>query len=91
MMFTDIFNTSKKYSIIYADPPWSYQDKRCNGGAENHYSTMKLDDICSLPVKRITDENCVLFLWTTYPMLREALEVITACGFVYKSRAFSSV
>lgn len=90
-MYVDISSTDKKYSIIYADPPWLYQDKRCNGGAENHYRTMKLDDICSLPVERIADENCVLFLWTTYPMLREALEVISAWGFAYKTIGFQWV
>ena len=41
---------NKKYSVIYADPPWSYQDKRCNGNAADHYPTMRIEDICSLPV-----------------------------------------
>lgn len=40
----------KKYNIIYADPPWSYQDKGCNGNAEDHYRTMTLADICNLPI-----------------------------------------
>lgn len=40
----------KKYNIIYADPPWSYSDKGCNGNAASHYQTMKIDDICNLPV-----------------------------------------
>ena len=90
-MYVDIFQTDKKYKIIYADPPWSYQDKKCHGACEWHYSTMKMDDICSLPVERIADENCVLFLWTTYPMLREALEVIAAWGFTYKTIGFQWV
>lgn len=76
---------NKKYSVIYADPPWSYQDKRCNGNAADHYPTMRIDDICSLPVQDIADDNCVLFLWATYPMLKEALRVIEAWGFKYKS------
>ena len=53
---------NKKYSVIYADPPWSYQDKRCNGNAADHYPTMRIEDICSLPVQDIADDNCVLFL-----------------------------
>lgn len=57
-MKTDIYNTNKKYSIIYADPPWSYNDKGCNGAAEKNYSTMKLDEICNLPVNQITEKNC---------------------------------
>ena len=79
---------NKKYSVIYADPPWSYQDKGCNGNCEAHYSTMSIKDICALPVKDISDENCVLFLWATYPMLCEALTVIDSWGFKYKSIAF---
>ena len=78
----------KKYGIIYADPPWNYGDKRCNGNAESHYSTMRIADICALPVNEIAADNCILFLWTTYPMLRESLQVIDAWGFKYKSIGF---
>lgn len=79
---------NKKYSIIYADPPWKYSDKGCSGAAEGHYSCMNLEDICGLPVNAISADNCVLFLWATYPMLKEALKVIDAWGFTYKSIAF---
>jgi N6-adenosine-specific RNA methylase IME4 len=54
----------------------------------NHYQGMKVGDICALPVRDISDENCVLFLWATYPMLQEALQVIRSWGFTYKSIAF---
>jgi len=80
--------TNKKYQIIYADPPWNYADQGCQGTMANHYKGMNLQDICDLPVKDISDKNCVLFLWTTYPMLQEALKVIKAWGFEYKSIAF---
>lgn len=40
----------KKYKIIYADPPWSYQDKGCNGNCASHYKTMSIQDICNLPL-----------------------------------------
>lgn len=79
---------NKKYDVIYADPPWSYKDKSCSGNAEAQYKTMSLDDICKLPVKDIAEKDCVLFLWTTYPMLKEALKVIEAWGFKYKSIGF---
>ena len=88
IMFVDITSTDKKYNIIYADPPWRYSDGGCNGAAENHYSTMSIADICTLPVKDIAADDCVLFLWTTYPMLLEAMELMTAWGFKYKSIAF---
>lgn len=79
---------AKKYQIIYADPPWQYDDKGCNGNAEGHYNTMSQKELCELPISQITDDDCVLFLWTTYPMLKEALELIEAWGFTYKTIAF---
>ncbi len=78
----------KKYQIIYADPPWSYSDQGCQGTMANHYKGMKLEDIKKLSVRGISDENCILFLWATYPMLKEALDVIGAWGFKYKTIAF---
>lgn len=85
----------RKYNIIYADPPWSYSDKGCNGNAESHYSTMTLTDICNLPISAerggIAADDCVLFMWATYPMMAEALKVIEAWGFTYKSIGFQWV
>ena len=49
---------------------------------------MTLDEICALPVSRIAADDCVLFLWATYPKLKEALLVIEAWGFTYVSAAF---
>jgi N6-adenosine-specific RNA methylase IME4 len=83
--------SAKKYQIILADPPWQYQDKNCNGTCATHYSTMSLKDICALPIKDLTDKDCVLFLWATYPLLPKALEVIKAWGFKYKTIAFQWV
>lgn len=90
-MKIDIFNTEQKYNIVYADPPWSYKDKKCNGACEFHYNTMNIKDICALPIKEITDKDCVLFLWVTYPMLQEALQLIEAWGFKYKTIGFQWV
>lgn len=86
--FVDIYKADKKYNVIYADPPWRYQDKGCSGSAESHYNTMKIGDICNLPVKDIADENAVLFMWVTYPMLSEGLKLIEAWGFKYKTIGF---
>ena len=90
-MRVDIFTTDKKYNIIYADPPWKYKDKKCNGACEFHYNTMNIKDICSLPIRDIADKDCVLFLWVTYPMLQEALDLINAWGFKYKTIGFQWV
>jgi N6-adenosine-specific RNA methylase IME4 len=78
----------KKYKIIYADPPWNYADKGCQGTMANHYKGMKIEDICNLPINQISDDNSILFLWVTYPMLKEGLKVIESWGFKYKSIAF---
>ncbi len=78
----------KKYQIIYADPPWHYKCKGVQGAAENHYPTMTLDALCELPVSELAEKDSILFLWATFPQLREALQVIKAWGFEYKSVAF---
>jgi site-specific DNA-methyltransferase (adenine-specific) len=88
MSLEDSTKSNKKYQIILADPPWDYNDKGCQGTMANHYSGMKIKDICSLPISEIAGKNCILFLWTTYPMLKEALTVIDAWGFTYKTIAF---
>ena len=80
----------KKYQIIYADPPWRYQNGGVpQAGVDAQYPTMSLEQIKSLPVKNITDNPSVLFLWATFPQLQEALEVIKAWGFEYKTLGFS--
>lgn len=84
----DIFNTDKKYNIIYADPPWKYKDARCEGAAEKIYSTMTVEQLCELPIKQLADKDSVLFMWATYPKMQDALDVIKAWGFTYKSIAF---
>jgi site-specific DNA-methyltransferase (adenine-specific) len=87
-MFVDIYETENKYSIIYADPPWRYQDRTCSGAAEEQYPTMKIDDIAALPVSRVAADDCVLFMWATYPLLPDALRLIEAWGFTYKTIGF---
>ena len=90
MADTNIF-PNKKYSIIYADPPWRYNDKGCNGAAEKHYDTMSLREMCGLPVKDIAEKDCVLFMWATYPNMIDAFELLSAWEFEYKTVAFQWV
>ena len=80
----------EKFNIIYADPPWLY---RCggNGGARRHYSLMSIEEICALPVHTLAADDCVLFLWVTFPILPETFAVIRAWGFEYKTVAFTWV
>lgn len=78
----------RKFNILYADPPWKYERNKVQGAAENHYPTMSIEQLCALDVEKITDENCTLFLWSTFPFLPEALRLIKAWGFTYKTTAF---
>jgi N6-adenosine-specific RNA methylase IME4 len=76
-----------KYRIIYADPPWEYNDNRPvgYGGAADHYDTMTLEQICNLKVQELVGKEAVLFLWVTVPLLEQAFAVIKAWGFSYRS------
>jgi len=59
--------------------------------AEDYYSVMTTNDICRLPVRNISDSNCILFIWITMPKLFEAKQVIDSWGFEYKTCAFTWV
>ena len=77
-----------KYRVIYADPPWHYGDERSggnHGGAVDHYNTMSINELKNMPLSSLTEDNAVLFLWATAPLLPEALELINAWGFKYKT------
>ena len=80
--------TIGQYPIIYADPPWRYTAKKVQGAAENHYPTMSINELCALPVAELAAKDSALFMWATFPQLPEALRLIRAWGFTYKSVAF---
>lgn len=89
-MYIDIHNTDKQYDIIYADPPWSYNDKlggRSDMGA-TPYPQMSQDELNALPVCQLAKKDSILFMWATMPKLQEALDTIKAWGFKYKTCAF---
>ena len=75
----------RRFSCIYADPPWPYYNQASRGSTSNHYSTMSLDDICNLPVASLAADNSHLHLWTTNAFLFESKKVMEAWGFEYKS------
>jgi N6-adenosine-specific RNA methylase IME4 len=77
-----------KYPVIYADPPWRYENPPMGGSnrsIENHYPTMTLGEICDLPVEGIAADGTVLFMWATAPKLAECIQVIEAWGFTYRT------
>ena len=94
-MKVDIFNTDNKYNIIYADPPWTfktYSEKgKAKKSAEVHYPCMTKKEIQDLPIKNLAAQDCVLFLWVTFPCLQEGLELIEKWGFKYKTCGFTWV
>ena len=76
----------KKYSVIYADPPWRYKIDNTGYIRYMHYPRMKTSEICSLDVRDISEDDSVLYLWSTVPHLPDALEVVKAWGFSYRSQ-----
>jgi N6-adenosine-specific RNA methylase IME4/ParB-like chromosome segregation protein Spo0J len=76
-----------KYRVIYADPPWSYGNTQPDYHTEqrDHYPVMPLSDICAIPVREWAEDDAVLFLWVTSPILEEAFQVIRSWGFKYKA------
>lgn len=82
-MVIDIFNTQRKYSVIYADPPWKYGSKGCRSGqfASLDYNDMTTGDIIKLPVKNIAADDSVLLLWFTGSFVHDAILVCTGWGF----------
>lgn len=86
------------FAAIYADPPWAYKTysgdaiparASRNGLATAHYKTMPISDICALPVADLAAEDCVLFVWVTWPTLLDAVALINAWGFSYKTCGFA--
>lgn len=80
-----------KFNILYVDPPWAYKvySKKGQGrSAENHYRTMNIEDIYGLDIQSIAADDCILFLWVTFPCLEQGLETIRRWGFTYKTLGF---
>lgn len=97
-MFDDL--PKGHFGAILADPPWHFQTwdgARRNGKGDlcitasraPDYSTMKIAEIAALPVAGMAAENCILFLWTCWPVLEHTFPVIEAWGFEYKTCAFA--
>ena len=92
------------YGAILADPPWRFRtwnkregvgriDSRTQkygmkGAAGYHYYTMPIEEICALPVSDLAAPDCSLFLWISWPQLLDAVALIEAWGFEYKTIAF---
>lgn len=86
-----VVDSGQRFAVILADPPWRFETWSEAGkdrSAEQHYSCMSLDEIKALPVRELAAKDCALFLWGTWPTMPQALEVISAWGFEYKTVGF---
>lgn len=98
-LIKNLSRCSKKYQIIYADPPWSYRGQVQHGGksagytsgASAFYPTLSVNDLRDMQdtIKRLADpEGCLLYLWHSPPILEDAMAVMKAWGFQYSTCAF---
>lgn len=80
---------TKKYSIIYADPPWQFSNKKTGGSlkssAESHYMTTSIEDLKKMPVNEMTEDDAILFMWWVGSMPQEAIDLVKAWGFTLKN------
>ena len=87
---------NKKYSIIYADPPWDYKGQlqhtgsggKESGGAIRHYPTVPVSEMKTWDVASISEEDCLLFMWSSSPHLDQAIQLGKAWGFRWATVAF---
>lgn len=91
MSYIDIFNTSNTYDVILMDCPWQFQtysDKGKDRSPDKHYEVQDLNWIKSLPIKKLANPKCVLFMWAIDPMVPEALDCMKSYGFKYVTVGF---
>ncbi len=79
------------FGAILADPPWKFEAYSKRGlarAAERRYATAGLDELASLPVADVAHADCALFMWVVDSHLPDALALMAAWGFAYKTIAF---
>lgn len=84
----DALRPSGGFDLIVADPPWSYAMWSAKGEAKSpqaHYACMSIADIEALPVARLAARDCLLWLWAVNAMLPQAIDVLRAWGFTFKT------
>ena len=83
----NLVNSGRKYRIVYADPPWNYDNTMPEyvTAPSDYYQLMTFDEISGMPINKIVEDNAVLFLWVTSPILEDSFRVINAWGFKYKA------
>lgn len=74
------------HKTVLADPAWPYDQAGAKGGVAHEYATMKVDDICAMPVRQVAAKDAILLLWVPNPHLPNGLRVVKAWGFTYKTK-----
>lgn len=80
--------TPLKYGAILVDPPWrfeTYSEEGHGKSPEAHYGTLSAEELAGLPVGHLAGRDCLLFLWSTWPHLPQAIALMKAWGFAYKT------
>lgn len=85
--------TSKKYNVIYADPPWSYDNKSVQFShtpdeeyaVDGRYDLISLEELKKMPVPALCEKDCICFMWVVNPLLPEGFDLLRAWGFKYKT------
>jgi N6-adenosine-specific RNA methylase IME4 len=86
----DLIDKGQTFETILADPPWDFETYSEKGQDRSpEYKTTSIDRIKALPVKQLAAENSSLHLWVLMNQLPEALEVIEAWGFTFKTCGFA--
>lgn len=78
-------NDPEKYSVIYCDPPWKYSNDGFEMSAAKQYNTISIAELKNMGIERLANDNCVMFMWATNPLLKEAIELMNFWGFEYKT------
>jgi N6-adenosine-specific RNA methylase IME4 len=82
-----LIDEGKRFATIYADPPWPYKNQATRGATGNHYATLSLKALAALPVPELVTQNAHLHLWATNAFLDEAIALLRAWGFAYRTYA----
>lgn len=83
----ELVATGEKFATIYADPPWQYGNQATRASTDNHYATMSIDELMDMgeQVKELAERDAHLWLWTTTSFLPDAIPLMAAWGFIYKT------
>lgn len=89
MSISNESSEQKKYKVIYADPPWQFNNKKTGGsmksGAASKYLTTGIEGLKNIDVNSITEDDAILFMWYVGAMPQEAIDLVHAWGFEIKN------